>query len=29
MSADKITVLNPMGFPPKVVTKPLAETATC
>ena len=21
---DKITVLNPMGFPPKVVTKPLA-----
>ena len=24
MSAQKITVLNPMGFPPKVVTKPLA-----
>ena len=24
MSAVKITVLNPMGFPPKVVTKPMA-----
>src|SRR5262245_11181192 len=24
MSAQNITVLNPMGFPPKVVTKPLA-----
>ena len=24
MSAEKITVLNPVGFPPKVVRKPLA-----
>jgi hypothetical protein len=24
MSADRITVLNPVGFPPKVVKKPLA-----
>src|SRR5215467_13325425 len=24
MSAEKITVLNPVGFPPKVVAKPLA-----
>jgi len=24
MSAEKITVLNPVGFPPKVVNKPLA-----
>jgi hypothetical protein len=23
-ASDKITVLNPIGFPPKVVTKPLA-----